>query len=706
MIRMLRRRAILFSLLLALGCTAARAEDGYKLWLRYAPPADASQRAAYDRSVRQVVVQAASPIPEELATALESILGRAVPSANSPTDDGALLIGTPESSPLIAALNWGDELKSLGLEGYCIRTATVSGHACTVIASQGNTGALYGTFHFLRLLQTGQPIEALKISQHPRLQRRILDHWDNLDGSIERGYAGKSLWHWDDLPDKLDPRYKDYARANASIGVNGTVLNNVNANPKFLQADYLAKVAALANVFRPYGIRVYLSANFNAPRSLGKLPTADPLDPAVIAWWKAKADEIYRIIPDFGGFLVKANSEGQPGPQGYGRTHADGANVLADALAPHGGIVMWRAFVYEESVDPDRAKRAYAEFAPLDGKFRPNVILQVKNGPIDFQPREPFHPLFGATPRTPLMAELQIAPEYFGKHRHLVFFAPMWKEFLDADTFATGPGSTVARVLEGSVHEYRLTGIAGVANTGSDRNWTGHDLSQANWYAFGRLAWDPSLPAEQIADEWLRMTFSQDPKALDVLRPLMLSSWETYVSYNAPLGLTHLQADARDGPDPGSTRLPRADWNPPYYHRADATGLGFDRTSTGSNAVAQYFPPVRDQFADLRTCPEKFLLWFHHVPWTHKMASGRPLWDELCWRYNDGCERAAAMQSQWLSLKGTIDPDRFQAVADRLALQVADARRWRDRAVKYFQSVSHQPPPAYLSTGEADRIKN
>ena len=420
----------------------------------------------------------------------------------------------------------------------------------------------------------------------------MLNHWDNLDRTVERGYAGFSLWDWHKLPDYLDPRYTDYARANASLGINGTVLTNVNANATSLLPEYLAKAAALAAVFRPYGIRVYLTARFSAPVEIGGLKTADPLDPVVAGWWKRKADEIYALIPDFGGFLVKANSEGQPGPQDYGRTHADGANMLADALAPHGGVVLWRAFVYSNDVPEDRAKQAYGEFQPLDGRFRPNVLVQVKNGPIDFQPREPFHPLFGAMPKTPLMMELQITKEYLGFATHLAFLGPLFEEALRADTHAKGEGSTVAKVIDGSLHGYATTGIAGVANVGTDRNWCGGVFACANWYAFGRLAWDHTLTSDRVADEWVRLTFGNDPALVAPVKEMMLGSREAVVDYMTPLGLVHLMAEGHHyGPGPWVSTARRADWNSVYYHRADANGIGFDRTASGSNAVAQYFPP-------------------------------------------------------------------------------------------------------------------
>ena len=455
------------------GSAAARAETGYDLWLRYVAVEDAARRSAYRERATAVVVQEVSPaahvVQAELQRGLSGLLGAPVPAATTVVP-GAIVAGTPAGSPLVAALGWEKELAPLGDEGYRIRSTRIGRHAVTVIASRGPAGLLYGAFHLLRLVQTGRPLAALDVAERPRLARRVLNHWDNLDGTIERGYAGRSLWNWEELPARVDPRVVDYARANASIGINGSVINSVNASPESLSARYLAKTAALATALRPYGIRVYVSANFAAPKLLGGLPTADPLDPAVARWWREKADEIYRLIPDFGGLLVKANSEGQPGPQDYARTHADGANVLADAVAPHGGVVMWRAFVYDAHVDADRVKRAYAEFVPLDGRFRENVFVQVKNGPLDFQPREPFHPLYGAMPRTPLMAELQITQEYLGQSTHLVYLAPMWKEFLEADTYAQGPGSSVAKVIDGTLEGHARTGIAGVANTGRDEN--------------------------------------------------------------------------------------------------------------------------------------------------------------------------------------------------------------------------------------------
>ncbi|HEX5884708.1 MAG TPA: alpha-glucuronidase family glycosyl hydrolase [Pyrinomonadaceae bacterium] len=673
-----------------------RADDGYRLWLRYDPlPSRALN--AYTQQLKSISVQGKSPtfevIREELRVGCSGLLGAPVVVGDS--DDASVIVGLPETSSLIRKQRWEAELKRLGPEGYRIRTVREGNRNIVLIASVTDVGALYGTFHFLRLLQTEQAIGSLQIDQQPALKLRLLNHWDNLDRSIERGYAGKSLWDWEELPGRVDPRLTDYARANASIGINGSVLNNVNANSEFLTAKYLAKVAAIANVFRPYGIRVYLSARFSAPIELSGLKTADPLDPAVKEWWKQKANEIYKVIPDFGGFLVKANSEGQPGPRTYGRTHVDGANMLAAAFAPHKGIVMWRAFVYDMKPGYDRAGAAYENLQPFDGKFAPNVLLQVKNGPIDFQPREPFHPLFGGMPRTQVMPELQITQEYLGFSNHFVFLAPMWREFLDSDTYARGPGSTVSRIADGSLYRQRLTGIAGVANTGTDRNWSGHHLLQANWYAFGRLAWNSRLASKEIAKEWTVMTLTHDPAAAATIMRLMLESHQAVVNYMTPLGLHHLFWGGHHyGPAPWWDTEKRDDWNPTYYHKADIAGIGFDRTKTGSNTVSQYHLPVRRQFSDLDQCPEKFLLWFHHVSWDHKMKSGRTLWDELALHYQAGVDWVRATRATWAKLNKAIDRERHEAVAQKLAIQERDAVWWRDACLLYFQTFAKRPLPS------------
>jgi alpha-glucuronidase len=692
------RLLLLAALLLPATVSTLKAEDGYELWLRYHTLTDAARLREYRAALTQLVVPGSSATLRaarfELATGLEGLLGAPVPAADAPTRAGALIVGTPASSKLIASLPLAADLRRAGAEGYVIRALQVNGRPAIVVAANRDVGALYGSFALLRRLQTLGTLSNLSLVSAPKVEYRMLDHWDNLNGSIERGYAGRSLWEWSKLPDTLSIRYRDYARANASIGINAVSLTNVNANAQVLTPEYLAKVAALANAFRPYGIKVFLTARYSAPIEIGGLKTADPLDAGVRAWWKQKADEIYRYVPDFGGFLVKANSEGQPGPQDYHRNHADGANMLAEAVAPHGGVVIWRAFVYSSEVASDRVKQAYDEFKPLDGRFHDNVFVQVKNGPLDFQPREPFSPLFGAMPKTPIMMEFQITQEYLGQNSDLVYLAPMWKETLDADTYAKGPGSTVAKVIDGTLEGHKLTGMAGVANTGNDRDWTGHPFAAANWYAFGRLAWDPYLSARGIAQEWAKMTWGNDPQVDSTVVAMMLTSREAAVDYMTPLGLHHQMARGHHyGPGPWVTGG-RADQTSVYFNRADSLGIGFDRTATGSDAVEQYFPPVRARYASRATVPDSLLLWFHHVGWREKMHSGRTLWDELLFRYQTGVDSVRWMQKEWSSLQGKIDPERFQDVRDRLATQEKMARWWRDASTLYFQTFSKMPIPA------------
>ena len=688
-------RACLGIVLAVLAAAPVRAEDGYELWLRYRRVDDTARLAAYRAAISSILVPGNSPTSaatvRELRRGLEGLLGEPVPVVSEVARDGTVIAATA-ASPFVRELGLDAELARVGEEGYLLYTVRARGYVATLIAANTDVGVLYGAFHLLRLLQTQQPLGNLAIAERPRIRQRVLNHWDNLDGSVERGYAGGSLWDWHKLPGYLPPRYTDYARANASLGINGTVLTNVNANATSLTADYLRKAAALADVFRPYGIRVYLTARFSAPIEIGGLKSADPSAPEVRSWWAARIGEIYKVIPDFGGFLVKANSEGQPGPQDYGRTHADGANMLADALAPHGGIVMWRAFVYSEKVDVDRHAQAYAEFQPLDGSFRPNVLVQVKNGPIDFQPREPFHPLFGAMPKTPLMMEFQITREYLGFATHVVYLAPLFEEVLQADTHVAGAGSLVRDVIDGTLHAYPVTGIAGVANTGMDRNWCGSVFACANWHAFGRLAWNPSLASSALADEWLRMTFTNDTRFLDPVEAMMLASRQSAVDYMTPLGLHHLMARGHHyGPGPWVSGGPRADWTSVYYHRADAGGIGFDRTPSGSNAVGQYAPPVRDVFGRIDRVPEDYLLWFHHVPWDYRMPSGRLLWDELTARYCRGVQDVQAMQQTWRQLAAFVDEERFEETRAFLAIQADEARWWRDASVLYFQTFSKRP---------------
>ena len=576
------------------------------------------------------------------------------------------------------------------------------------VQSNDENGILYGVFELLRRQQTGETIQ--EEICNPSYERRILNHWDNLNGSVERGYAGFSIF-WRKGGDSLTvtgsdiSRWQEYARANASIGINGSVLNNVNASQLMLTNEWLHRVKAIADILRPYGIKTYLSVKFSSPALIGGLKTSDPLNPEVAKWWKDKVKEIYGLIPDFGGFLVKANSEGQPGPQDFGRTHADGANMLADALKPFGGIVMWRAFVYSTS-NEDRAKQAYLEFMPLDGLFRDNVIIQVKNGPIDFQPREPFSPLFGAMKKTTVMPELQITQEYLGHSIHLAFLAPMWEEFLKSDTYRKGPGSTVARCTDGSIFVQKYSAIAGVANIGMDANWCGHNFAQANWYAFGRLAWNSSIRSEQIADEWIKLTFGRasdqsidwNLNFLTPVKQMMLDSREAIVNFMMPLGLHHIfSANGHYGPGPWwAPKGMRKDWTPPYFHQADTLGIGFDRTSSGSNSVGQYEEPLRTAFTDLSTCPEAYLLWFHHLPWDYKMKSGRTLWDELCIHYDGGVQQIRLFQKIWDHAERFVDRERFVDVKKRLRDQSLNALEWKDACMLYFQQFSKKPFPNNL----------
>ena len=593
--------------------------------------------------------------------------------------------------------------KSLNLgEGYNIYARPAQQgdniqYEATITASNP-IGLLYGAYELIRLQNTDAYntgsgnqqnfSKAIDETEKPKVGLRILNHWDNLDGSIERGYAGKSIFKWEEIKlgkngkggsisKSLHDRLITYARANASLGINGSVLNNVNASPKMMTAEYINKVKVIANILRPYGIRVYLSINFASPMALGYTKTADPLDKKVQQWWKKKAKEIYATIPDFGGFLVKANSEGQPGPGDYHRTHADGANMLADAVKPYGGIIMWRSFVYGANhKGEDRVKQAVSEFKGMDGKFRDNIILQSKNGPLDFQPREPYAPIFDNIKQTPQIAELQITQEYLGQSKHLTYLAPMWKEFF------------------GFVNPDRLVGISGVTNIGDDANWCGHPFSQANWYAFGRLAWNPSLTAEEIAHEWLVQTYeNQDEKFTKPVEMMMMTSREACVNYMMPLGLHHIfKFDHHYGPEPdGFIASYPLEWCPVYYHKADAQGIGFDRSSKGTDAVGQYPEPYRSLYDNIATCPEEYLLWFHHVPWTYKMKSGSTLWQELCMKYNMGVAMVEVYRDFWHTsakqyMKG--HEQEWQHTDSLLNVQLENAKEWRNTCLKYFQTFS------------------
>lgn len=640
----------------------------------------------------------------ELRAAVKKMVCRTVTISKTGDEEGTVVMGTLEQLTAMLPKATVERAGALRDGGYLIESALLREKKCTVIVSKSDAGVLYGTFHFLRLMQTGRPVEPLSLSSEPAIELRMLNHWDNLDGSIERGYGGKSLWKWDELPDYVNQQCHEYGRFCASIGINGVVLNNVNADPKILQQDYLVKVAALTDVFRTWGIRTYLCANFAAPmrpsdvdrrvkgwRGIGNLDTADPLEPAVVAWWKTKADEIYRLIPDFGGFLVKADSEGEPGPRSYQRTHAEGANMLADALAPHGGTLIWRAFVYGRS--EDRAMDAYHEFKSLDGKFRDNVFLQVKNGPLDFQPREPFTPLFGAMPETHLALELQIAKEYLGHATTLAYLGPMWTEILGSDTYVKGSGSTIAKVIDGSVHGRKRSCISGVANTGDGPEWCGSIFNQANWYAYGRLAWDPRLSAEEIAGEWTVMTFQVNPDTHATLRKMMMGSYQACVDYMMPLGLNLLVAMSDHYKPSPETRM--------SFHKADALGVGFNRTKQGSNYVGQYHPQLQPIFNDPEKTPLNLLLWFHHVPWDANLSSGRNLRDELVFRYDRGVKRVDQMAETWQSLEGKVPPEMHASVMQKLLAEQKYARHWRDSCVQYFSSFANTT--STFSKATADR---
>ena len=606
-------------------------------------------------------------------------------------------IWLPDGTPEVNAEIVVDTTLDLKHDGFMIKD-TPDGRK---VMAKTDIGAMYGTYALQRLERTGKADGELDIREEPSYERRILNHWDNLDNTVERGYAGWSIWHWGEpVPVEL---IKEYARLNASVGINGSVLNNVNATPEMLRRDYLERVAEIADIMRPYGVRVYLSVNFSSPAQLGGLPDSDPLRPEVQEWWADKVAEIYGLIPDFGGFLVKANSEGLPGPQDFGRTHADGANMLADALKPFDGIVMWRAFVYSPK-SSDRACQAYDEFAPLDGQFRDNVLIQIKNGPVDFQPREPFSPLFGHMPNTQMMAEFQITQEYLGFSNHLVYLIPLFKECLDSDTYCKGEGSTIADITTGKLYPdvYNTTAIAGVANIGRDENWCGHHFAQSSWYGFGRMAWDVTLTAEEIAQEWLEQTFTSDPDFVEPVLDMMMTSREAAVDYMMPLGFHHIFAWTHHyGPEPWCD-IPgaRADWLPKYYHKADAEGVGFDRTRNGSGNVDQYHEPLASLYNSIETCPEELLLWFHHAPWTHKMSSGRTLWDEICHRYDRGVKKVREYQAVWEKAKPYVDAERWEAVRTKLEIQESDARWWRDACVQYFGEFSGMPVPADVEQPE------
>ena len=576
---------------------------------------------------------------------------------------------------------------ALPVEGYHIYDADGQRH----VAGGSEAGLRYGVYALQRAEVLGQAGPGMDLQEQPYYDLRLLNHWDNLDDTVERGYAGESMWEWTS-PSIPEARIRHYGELCASVGINGAVLNNVNSNPLILDAEHIARVAKIADILREYGIKTYLSIKWTSPIALSGLKSGDPLDPKVRKWWKDKAAEIYAAIPDFGGFLVKANSEGQAGPQDYGRTHADGANMLGEAVAPYGGIVMWRAFVYSPT-SPDRANQAVEEFLPLDGKFADNVIVQIKNGPVDFQPREPFSPLFGKLKDTKMMMEFQVTQEYLGFSNHLAYLGTMWEECLQSDTYRDGAGTPVSKTI---------TAIAGVANTGQDPNFCGYVFAQANWYAYGRLAWNPALSASQIADEWIRQTFLKPEgmtdkafaaKFIAPVHDILMASREAVVNYEMPVGLHHLFGGTHYGPAPWD-RLGRPDWTPAYYHKADSAGIGFDRTRSGSDNVDQYNEPLASTFNDLATCPENLILWFHHLPWDYKLSSGRTMWDEICLHYDTGIRQVEEFRKTWAGLKPYVAPALWEETATKLEIQQHDAEWWRDANVGYFQQINGLSLPA------------
>jgi alpha-glucuronidase len=601
-------------------------------------------------------------------------------------------------------LNIVEDREDIGPEGFVI---TGVPRERVTVESRTDAGILYGVYHLIRLCAIQELPSTLSVTENPKYERRLQNHWDSLDGAVTRGYAGHSIWKWDELPGKVSPRYSAYGRACASVGLNGACLTNVNAQPKVLQTAMLQKVKVVADVLRPYKVRVYLAINFASPARIGGLSTSDPLNANVRKWWSDKATEIYNLIPDFGGFLVKASSEGEAGPGDYGRTHVDGANCLAEALAPHGGVVLWRAFVYS-SRDNDRAKQAYQEFMPYDGKFASNVVIQVKNGPIDFQPREPFSPLFGGLQKTAVAVEFQITQEYLGQANGIAFLPVLQKEVLVSDTYAKGEGSTVGKCTDGTLFKHATSVISGVSNIGEDANWCGHLFGQANWYGFGRLAWNYDLTPSDIAREWVKQTFTTDSTFVGPVVDILLRSREATVDYMMPLGLHHIMGAANHyGPGPWCTSAGGATVQPdsmcanintlgPYYHKADSTGIGFERSSKGSNAVSQYFSPLREQFNNVGTTDEKLLLWFHHVGWNYKMKNGRTLWQDLCYHYQHGVDEVRDFQKMWDRLEKYVDAQRFEHVQRKLRLQVRDALWWKDACTQYFKTFPKSPIPYEL----------
>lgn len=692
------KKTTLLCFLFTLGTAFSQSVADYDLWLSYSEITDQKLSDEYRAHTRSIAFlgnsETLTVAQEELHLGLRNMLGEASFQMDADPNRATLIVGTKDQLHATIKDRLIQDLEQVGREGFVIRTMEQKGKNVLVISANTDMGILYGVFRLLALMGQHQELDKISLVDAPQIDLRMLNHWDNLDRTVERGYAGASIWNWQKLPEYIDQRYIDYARANASIGINAVSLTNVNANALILTTMYLEKVQALAEVFRPYGIKVYLTARFSAPIEIGGLDTADPLNQNVQQWWNKKATEIYALIPDFGGFLVKANSEGQPGPQNYDRNHVDGANMMAKALKPYDGNVIWRAFVYSEHDADDRAKQAYSEFIPYDGQFMDNVLVQTKNGAIDFQPREPFHPMFGAMPKTSQIIEFQITQEYLGFSTHLVFLPKLFEEVLDSDTYRKGEGSTVAKAMDGSLYDKKMTGMVGVANIGSDLNWTGHPFAQANWYGFGRLAWNPYLDAETIADEWLRLTYSNEDAFVNPMKQLLIDSREAVVNYMNPLGLHHIfDTNHHYGPGPWVSELGRPEWNPTYYHNADENGIGFDRTIEGSNAVAQYAEPLQSRWNKPKTTPEKYLLWFHHLPWDYVLENGDTLWDGIALKYQEGVDQVGKMISTWEKMKPYVSKERHSEVQMLLNIQLKEAKWWRDACLLYFQTFSNRDLP-------------
>ncbi|MDQ0338613.1 alpha-glucuronidase [Caldalkalibacillus uzonensis] len=678
----------------------------YHCWLQYRPMTNQSLRQSYQQWLRCVSLPGGHPSPllqsirDELNRGIGAMLQMPVDFVEGSSPQNYLTVIGKPNQPLVREClgpKLVEDLYQMKDEAYCIRTVAQAEGGRIVITGHTDRALLYGVFHLLRLMQMNEPLEQLDIRETPRNPLRMLNHWDNMDGSVERGYAGSSIFYEHGRITTNEQRIRDYARLLASVGINSIAINNVNVHEtetKLITPAFLPDVAKIAGIFRSYGIQIFLSINFASPVELGDLDTADPLDSAVRQWWKERAKDIYQYIPDFGGFLVKADSEHRPGPFTYNRTHVDGANMLAEALHPFGGIVIWRCFVYNCMQDwrdrqTDRAKAAYDHFQPLDGKFLDNVILQIKNGPMDFQVREPVSPLFGAMEQTNQMMEFQITQEYTGQQRHLCYLVPQWKEVLDFDTYAKGEGSTVKRIVDGSLYGFKHSGIAGVANVGSDENWTGHTLAQANLYGFGRLTWNPDLSAEQITEEWIRLTFGPDPQVIETIAHMLLSSWRIYENYTAPLGVGWMVNPGHHyGPNVDGYEYSR--WG--TYHYADCFGIGVDRTmKTGTGYTAQYFSPNREMYESLDTCPDEYLLFFHHVPYTHRLKSGETVIQHIYNTHFEGVEQVKGLIEKWKRLEGKFNQQTFDHVLSRLMEQLEHVKEWRDVINTYFYRKSGIP---------------